>query len=360
MHSVIISGGGTGGHIFPAVAIADEIKKRYPNCEVNFVGALGRMEMEKVPAAGYPITGLPISGLQRKKIWKNWNLPFKILKSLRLSSKLIKKYKPQLVIGVGGYASAAITKKAQNKGVPTMLQEQNGFAGMTNKLMGKKAKAVCVAYENMEQFFAKEIIHITGNPIREKILGIAETQNEWYAKYNLEQGKPIVLFIGGSLGARSINKAVEKHVQALLDLGYQIIWQTGKNYQPKVESAKGLSIHTFITEMNEVYSLADIIISRAGALSISELCFVGKPTILVPSPNVAEDHQTKNALALVDKNAAVLIADNEVENAIKERIEEVLEDEDLQNKLALNIKAMAKPRAVQDIVNIAEQVIKNG
>lgn len=355
MDSVIISGGGTGGHIFPAVAIADEIKRRYPECNIHFVGALGRMEMEKVPAAGYPITGLPISGFQRKQLWKNWSLPFKIIRSLIISNQLLKKHKPDLVIGVGGYASAAITKRAQAKGIKTLLQEQNGYAGMTNKILGKNADAICVAYENMSRFFPAEKIHITGNPIRESILQVGAAQPDWYTKYGMRKDKQVLLVVGGSLGARSINKAVETALDGLIENGIQVIWQTGKNYQPTYQKkdGDGVSIQTFIKEMHEVYSLADLIVSRAGALSISELCFVGKPTVFVPSPNVAEDHQTKNALAMVDKQAAVLVSDAEVVNVMLKKVVALINDQDRKTALAKNIKSLAKPNAVNDIVDIA-------
>jgi len=359
MRSVIISGGGTGGHIFPAIAIADEIKKRYPNCNIQFVGALGRMEMEKVPAAGYPITGLPISGFQRKKLWKNWSLPFKIIRSLRMSSQLLKKHEPELVVGVGGYASAAITKRAQSKGIKTLLQEQNGYAGLTNKILGRKADAICVAYDHMNRFFPADKITITGNPIRKSILQVGVAKPEWFTEYNVSTDKPILLIVGGSLGARSINIAVESALESLIEKDIQVIWQTGKNYQPKYKSQKGdgVSIHTFIKEMHEVYSLASMVVSRAGALSISELCFVGKSTFFVPSPNVAEDHQTKNALALVDKNAAVLIADSEVSNVLLEQVIEMVADSAKQEELSKRIKDLAKPNAVVDIVNIAEKLV---
>ncbi len=358
MDSVIISGGGTGGHIFPAVAIADEIKRRYPNCNIHFVGALGRMEMEKVPAAGYAITGLPISGFQRKQLWKNWNLPFKIIRSLIISNQLLKKHKPQLVVGVGGYASAAITKRAQAKGIKTLLQEQNGYAGMTNKILGKNADAICVAYENMSRFFPVDKIHITGNPIRESILKMGVAKPEWYTKYGLSNDKPVLLVVGGSLGARSINKAVESALDILIENGVQVIWQTGKNYQHTYQkkAGDGVSIQNFIKEMHEVYSLADLIVSRAGALSISELCYVGKPTIFVPSPNVAEDHQTKNALAMVDKKAAVLVSDSEVNNVLLEKVIGLINDNVRTTELAMHIKSLAKPNAVNDIVDIAENL----
>jgi len=356
MHSVIIAGGGTGGHIFPALAIADEIKKRYPQCHIHFVGAIGRMEMEKVPQAGYQITGLPMSGIQRKQLLKNWNLPFKIFKSLLLSNKILREKKPEIVIGVGGYASAAIVKRAQSIGIPTLLQEQNGYAGVTNKLLGKSANAICVAYERMERFFPEPLLHLTGNPVREQITQPIERNTALYKKYDLEENKPVLLFIGGSLGARSINIAVENNCKYLLQKGFQIIWQTGKNYNTTTQ-LPGMHVQTFIQEMNEVYSLADIIISRAGAISISELCCIGKPCILVPSPNVAEDHQTRNAAELVRKNAVVLIPDNEISGSLVENCLELWEHEDYREKLSKNIVAMAKPNAVQDIVSIIEDIV---
>jgi len=315
------------------------------------------MEMEKVPQAGYQITGLPMSGIQRKQLWKNWSLPMKIFKSLVLSNKILKERKPEIVIGVGGYASAAIVKRAQSKNIPTLLQEQNGYAGITNKLLGENANAICVAYERMERFFPAHLLHLTGNPVREIISKPIERNGELYKKYGLEENKPVLLFMGGSLGARSINIAVENNCKYLIQKGFQIIWQTGKNYNAK-QQLNGMHIQTFIKEMNEVYSLADIIISRAGAISISELCCVGKPCILVPSPNVAEDHQTKNAAELVRKNAAVLIADMEISGSLVENCLELWEHSEYREKLSKNISAMAKPNAVQDIVSIIENIVK--
>lgn len=275
-----------------------------------------------------------------------------------ISNQLLNKYKPELVIGVGGYASAAITKRAQAKGIRTLLQEQNGYAGITNKLLGKNADAICVAYEKMNRFFPADKIHITGNPIRESILKVGAAKADWFAKYGLSKDRPVLLVVGGSLGARSINQAVEASLSGWVESGIQVIWQTGKNYQPKYQKVEGdgVSIHTFIKEMHEVYSLAGLVVSRAGALSISELCFVGKPTIFVPSPNVAEDHQTKNALAIVDQKAAVLVSDSEVGNVLQKKVLELISDSELGSDLAKNIKSLAKPDAVVSIVDIAEKI----
>ena len=356
LKSVIISGGGTGGHIFPALAIANEIKYRYPDCHIHFVGAQGRMEMEKIPSNGFEITGLPIQGFQRRQIWKNWKLPFKLLKSLLLSGKIIKKHKPQLVIGVGGYASAAIGKTAQWMKIATLLQEQNGYPGVTNKLLAKKAKVICVAYPKMESFFPAHALHITGNPVRKEIINLPPKKEETYQKFGLETGKLTILIIGGSLGARSINNAAEKWIDKLLENNFQVIWQTGRSFQLKKHQQDGLYQSFFISDMAAVYSIADIIISRAGAISISELCIVGKPTILIPSPNVAEDHQTKNAMALVEGGAAILVKDSEINKELFNSIKDIADNKAKALKLAKNIKSMAKPEAVKDIVDLCESI----
>jgi UDP-N-acetylglucosamine--N-acetylmuramyl-(pentapeptide) pyrophosphoryl-undecaprenol N-acetylglucosamine transferase len=353
----IISGGGTGGHIFPAIAIATELKKRYPSCEILFVGAKGKMEMEKVPAAGFKIIGLPIRGFQRNAILKNWDLPFRVIKSLWLSYRLIKKHKPEIVIGVGGYASAAVGKTAQWMHIPTLLQEQNGYAGMTNKILAKQAKSICVAYPNMDKFFPKHKIQVTGNPVRSKILNIPKKSIELYKEYGLNTEKPILLVIGGSLGARTINNAIEKHLNELLKSGIQIIWQTGKSFKSDIKKQEGLYRSVFIRDMEKVYSIADFIVSRAGAISISELCLVGKPTILIPSPNVAEDHQTKNAQILSNAHAAILLKDKEAESGLLHALRLLMNDTDKQKELSLNIKRLSQPKAVEKIVDQIEAVI---
>lgn len=354
---VIISGGGTGGHIFPAIAIANEIRQRYPECHIHFVGALGKMEMEKVPSAGFEITGLPIRGFQRKQLLKNWNLPFKLVMSLWMSYKILKQKKPEVVIGVGGYASAAIGKAAQWLKIPTVLQEQNGYAGMTNKLLAPKAKVICVAYPNMQNQFPKTKLVLTGNPIREKIKQLPPPTRELYAKYNLEEGQPTLLVVGGSLGARTINESIWSNLSAILEAGMQIIWQTGKSFTKEIKHQKGVYHSQFIKEMQEVYALADIIVSRAGAISISELCTVGKPTIFIPSPNVAEDHQTKNAISLSSLNAAVTIKDENANNELLPSLLELARNDKRKNELSENIKNLAQPLATQAIVDEIEKVI---
>lgn len=354
---VIISGGGTGGHIFPAIAIANEIRQRYPNCQIHFVGALGKMEMEKVPSAGFEISGLPIRGFQRKQLLKNWNLPFKLVMSLWMSYKILKQKKPEVVVGVGGYASAAIGKAAQWLKIPTVLQEQNGYAGMTNKLLAPKAKLICVAYPDMQNQFPKTKLVLTGNPIREKIKQLPPPTGELHAKYNLEEGQPTLLVVGGSLGAKTINESIWNHLSAILATGMQIIWQTGKSFTKEIKHQKGVYHSQFIQEMQEVYALADIIVSRAGAISISELCMVGKPTIFIPSPNVAEDHQTKNAVSLSSLNAAVTIKDENANNELVPTLLELASNEKRKKELSENIKSLAQPSATQAIVDEIEKVI---
>lgn len=355
--SVIISGGGTGGHIFPAIAIGNEIRERYPECKILFVGATGKMEMEKVPLAGFEIIGLPIRGFQRKSLFKNWNLPFKVLKSLWMSINILKKHKPEIVIGVGGYASAAIGKAAQWKKIPTLLQEQNGYAGVTNKILAKQAKSICVAYPKMKRFFPEEKIHLTGNPVRKEIINLPDKANNTYHSFNLDPSKPTILVIGGSLGARTINEAIESNLEWILNEGLQLIWQTGKSYKNEIKPRTGLFKSTFIKEMDQVYSIADLIISRAGAISISELCLVGKPTILIPSPNVAEDHQTKNAEVLETAGAAILLKDKNAKSNLKVALQDLINNPSQQQKLSSNIKNMAQPRAVQKIVDQIKHVV---
>ena len=313
---VIISGGGTGGHIFPAIAIADKIKEKYPEAQILFIGAEGKMEMEKVPAAGYEIVGLDIRGFQRKFTLSNLLLPFKIIASYRKAKKIIKKFNPQVVIGVGGYASGYTLLVAQKLNIPTLLQEQNSYPGKTNQFLGKKADSICVAYDNLHVHFDKSKLAITGNPVR--MSAIPSNQNQEVARksFGLSAEKPTILVIGGSLGARTLNESILNKADDINNSDIQILWQTGKFYATRIEAAlkdkpmTNVHPHIFITDMASAYASADIIISRAGALSVSELCLVGKPAILVPSPNVAEDHQSKNAQALVDKNAVILIRDS--------------------------------------------------
>lgn len=358
LKKVIVSGGGTGGHIFPAIAIANEIKNRFPEVEILFVGAEGKMEMEKVPAAGYKIVGLPIMGLQRRLTWKNLLLPFKLLSSLMKARSVIKNFQPQVVIGVGGYASGPTLKMAQRLGIPTVIQEQNSFPGKTNRLLAKEVAAVCTAYEGLEQVFPKEKIHFTGNPVRAELRQLSLTKEDAFACFpQLDPNKKTILVMGGSLGARTLNESVLFGAEKLGEHGVQILWQCGKYYfeQMKDEVAKlsGASIvlTDFISRMDAAYTVADVIVSRAGALSISELCLVGKPVILVPSPNVSEDHQTKNAMALVKQQAAILIKDNEAKTMLLDRAYHLLQDSQEQAKLSQSILGMAKPNATKDIVN---------
>ena len=359
---IIISGGGTGGHIFPAVSIANAIKEQHPEAEILFVGAEGRMEMQRVPAAGYQIIGLPVAGFDRKHLLKNISVLIKLMKSQIKARRIIKEFKPDAAVGVGGYASGPTLKVAGSMGIPTLIQEQNSYAGVTNKLLAKKACKICVAYEGMERFFDKEKIILTGNPVRQNLLNQQMSREEAIRSFNLDPTKKTVLIVGGSLGARTINTCVLNGLDQIRQSGVQFIWQTGKFYineaKEKVGQAENYPmLHTtdFITDMAAAYSAADLVISRAGAGSISEFCLLGKPVILVPSPNVAEDHQTKNALALVAKDAALYIKDAEAsEKLLKTAIETVQQPETLK-KLSTNIAKLA----FKDSANtIAEEVWK--
>ncbi len=359
---IIISGGGTGGHIFPAVSIANAIKEQHPEAEILFVGAEGRMEMQRVPAAGYQIIGLPVAGFDRKHLLKNISVLIKLMKSQIKARRIIKEFKPDAAVGVGGYASGPTLKVAGSMGIPTLIQEQNSYAGVTNKLLAKKACKICVAYEGMERFFDKEKIILTGNPVRQNLLNQQMSREDAIRSFNLDPTKKTVLIVGGSLGARTINNCVLNGLDQIRQSGVQFIWQTGKFYineaKEKVGHAENYPmLHTtdFITDMAAAYNAADLVISRAGAGSISEFCLLGKPVILVPSPNVAEDHQTKNALALVAKDAALYIKDAEAsEKLLKTAIETVQQPETLK-KLSTNIAKLA----FKDSANtIAEEVWK--
>ncbi|MBT30821.1 MAG: undecaprenyldiphospho-muramoylpentapeptide beta-N-acetylglucosaminyltransferase [Thalassobius sp.] len=357
---VIISGGGTGGHIYPAIAIADALKDMDSETEILFVGAEGKMEMEKVPQAGYNIKALPVSGLQRKLTLKNLSVPFKLLKSLNEAGRIINGFQPDVVVGVGGYASAPVLRKAQNKKIPTLIQEQNGYAGLTNKMLSSKAAKICVAYPGMEQYFPKNKIMFLGNPVRKDIGSLDKLKAEAFEYFNLDPEKPVVLSIGGSLGARTINEGLLSIYKNLLDRGIQLIWQTGKFYYESIKQqldseAKGLWVNAFISRMDLAYACADMVVSRAGALSISELCLAGKPAILIPSPNVAEDHQTKNAMALVKEDAAVMLSDSETKLKLQDEIIDLVENEDKKNQMIQNIKKLAKPHAAMDI---AKEIVK--
>lgn len=361
---VIISGGGTGGHIYPAIAIANALKQKIEDIDILFIGAKDRMEMEKVPIAGYKIKGLWISGLQRRLTFKNLLFPIKVISSLFQARKIIDNFKPDVVVGVGGYASGPTLRAATYKGIPTLIQEQNSFPGITNKMLASKVTKICVAYEGMEMFFPKSKIILTGNPIRQNIIDISITREQAADFFGIDAAKKTVLVIGGSLGARTINETIEKMIQKFVDINVQLIWQTGKYYFPKAQTTvykfeeKGIKTYDFINQMDYAYEAADVIISRAGAIAISELCIVGKPAILIPSPNVAEDHQTKNAMALVNKNAAILVKDIEAETSLSEHLFNLLSNNDLQDKLSTNIKKMAYLDATQKIADIVISLVK--
>lgn len=354
---IIISGGGTGGHIFPAIAIADTIKRKYPNAEILFVGAEGKMEMEKVPKAGYEIVGLPIRGIQRKLTWKNFSVPFKLIASLCKAKRLIKNMKPDIAIGVGGYASAATLRVASRKKVPTLIQEQNSYPGITNKWLAKRAKVICVAYENLDRFFPKEKLVMTGNPVRNEMVQLDGKRDEAFSFFNLDSSKKTVLVIGGSLGARTLNLSLKKDLQKLIDADIQVIWQCGKMYETQLRNDLGqlaesplVYLSDFIFKMDLAYAAADVILTRAGAISVSEVCLVGKPVILVPSPNVSEDHQTKNAMALVNQNAAILVKDNTAIESLVDETIRLLNDSEQCELLATNIRKLGIPDAADRIL----------
>lgn len=359
---VIIAGGGTGGHIFPAVAIGHALKKMQPNTELLFVGAKGKMEMEKVPLEGFKIIGLDIAGFNRSNMLKNIFLPFKLLKSVWDARKIIKEFKPNVVVGVGGYASFPMLNAAQRMGVATLIQEQNSFAGKSNKILGKKARAICVAYDTMEQFFPAEKIKITGNPVRNVISNSTCTKEEGLSFFDLNKKRKTILVVGGSLGAKSINEALDKYLSKIVGADRQIIWQTGKPYfeQAKLNAAifgEKVKVFDFIKEMDKAYAAADIVISRAGALAIAELCIVAKPVIFVPYPFAAEDHQTSNAMALVKKDAAILIKDEHVANDLSTVLLDLVGNSEQQEKMSKELKRIAIKNAdeliAQYIIDLA-------
>jgi UDP-N-acetylglucosamine--N-acetylmuramyl-(pentapeptide) pyrophosphoryl-undecaprenol N-acetylglucosamine transferase len=362
---VIISGGGTGGHIFPALSIAGALKERYPDAEILFVGAENRMEMERVPAAGYPIVGLPVAGFDRKNPLKNIGVIFKLLKSMYLARKTLKKFQPNIAVGVGGYASGPTLKAANRTGIPTLIQEQNSYAGITNKLLAKKAEKICVAYEGMEKFFPAEKIVLTGNPIRKDLINREDNRKKAYAFFGLDPDMKTVLVLGGSLGAKTLNECMIQALPRLHDGGVQFLWQSGKMYfheslkQLEKYSQHPIQLVEFISRMDLAYSVADLIISRAGAGSISEFCAIGKPVILVPSPNVAEDHQTKNAIALVEKNAAILVPDADAPQSLIPLALDTVHNPERLEELSANIKKLALPDAANRIVDEIEKIIKN-
>lgn len=363
-NKVIISGGGTGGHIFPAIAIANALRRIQPDIEILFVGAEGKMEMEKVPAAGYTIVGLNIQGFNRSSLWKNLSLPFKMVDSMLKARRIIKDFKADVAVGVGGYASGPLLMMANMMGVPTLIQEQNSFAGKTNKSLGRKAKKVCVAYEGMEQFFAKEKVLLTGNPIRRTSVDIEGKKGEALVSFGLEAGKKTILVTGGSLGAGTLNDCVKSNIDKLNAAGVQVIWQCGGYYIDKLTAELGgklpnsIKMSAFLQKMDYAYAAADLIIARAGAGTISELCVVGKPVILVPSPNVAEDHQTKNAMALVNKEAAVMVKDADAKAILMDRTMALLQDEETCQRLATHIKALALLDADEVIAREVLKLIK--
>ena len=360
---IIISGGGTGGHIFPAISIANAIKKKVPEAEILFVGDEGRMEMQRVPAAGYEIKGLPICGFDRKNLLKNISVLFKIWKSQRMAKKIIKDFKPMAAVGVGGYASGPTLNQCAAMGIPCLIQEQNSYAGVTNKLLAKKAEKICVAYEGMERFFPADKIILTGNPVRQAILDTKLTREEAIKQFGLDPSKKTILFVGGSLGARTINESILRHLDLLENGDVQVIWQTGKYYSAQIaeELKKAnkeypmLKVTDFISDMGAAYKAADLVISRSGASSISEFCLIGKPVILVPSPNVAEDHQTKNTMALVNKDAALYVKDAEAPDTLLQLAINTVKDTARLSSLSKNIKKLGLKDSA-DI--IADEVIK--
>ena len=356
-YKFILSGGGTGGHIYPAIAIANELKSQFPDAEFLFVGAQDKMEMQKVPQAGYEIKGLWIAGLQRKLTLQNLMFPLKLATSLLESRRIVRQFKPNVVIGTGGFASGPLLQAAGQAGIPTVIQEQNSFPGITNKLLSKRANAICVAYENLERFFPKEKIVLTGNPVRQDLIDIESKKEEAIAFYGLDANKKTLLVLGGSLGARRVNQLIEKELQNMLSQDVQVIWQCGKLYfeDYKKYNQQHVRVVDFIERMDFVYAAADVIVSRAGASSVSELCIVGKPVIFIPSPNVAEDHQTKNAQAIVDAKGAILLKESELDSQFSIVFEALMKDQGKQKQLSDNIKKLAMPNATKVIV---EQIKK--
>ena len=374
---VIISGGGTGGHIFPAVSIANAVKAMRPDAKILFVGALGRMEMQRVPAAGYEIKGLPICGFDRKNLLKNVKVLYKIWKSQRMAKQIIKDFRPQVAVGVGGYASGPTLNKAAAMGIPCLIQEQNSYAGVTNKLLAKKAEKICVAYEGMERFFPAEKIILTGNPVRQALLDTTITREDAIRSFGLDPEKKTILLVGGSLGARTINESMLRHLDLIKESGLQFIWQTGKYYSAEInerlrvgelcsgirlkgQDLPNLKVTDFITDMGAAYRAADLVISRAGASSISEFCLIGKPVILVPSPNVAEDHQTKNALALSTRDAAIYIKDAEAPDVLLQTAIETVNDTAKLKSLSENVLKLALPDSAniiaKEVINLANGI----
>ncbi|UOR03806.1 undecaprenyldiphospho-muramoylpentapeptide beta-N-acetylglucosaminyltransferase [Hymenobacter aerilatus] len=360
---VIISGGGTGGHIFPAVAIANELRRRHPDAEILFVGANGRMEMTRVPEAGYRIVGLDVTGLQRRLTPQNLMFPVRVFRSVRKAGRLLEEFQPDAVVGVGGYASAPVLLAATSRGIPSLIQEQNSYAGLVNKLLARRVDRICVAYEGMEKFFPADKLVLTGNPVRAEIA--SGSRAEALAFFGLDASRPVLLVVGGSLGARTLNEATAAALPRLQQGGIQLLWQTGKTYYPQAApaavpyAANGLHALEFIQRMDLAYAVADVVVSRAGALSVSELCLTGKPSILVPSPNVAEDHQTKNAMALVQRNAALLVTDSQAATRLYDEALALLHQPERRQQVASNALALARPAATITIVDELEKLITN-
>jgi UDP-N-acetylglucosamine--N-acetylmuramyl-(pentapeptide) pyrophosphoryl-undecaprenol N-acetylglucosamine transferase len=358
--NILLSGGGTGGHIYPAVAIANELKARHPEAKFLFVGALGRMEMEKIPQLGFEIEGLNISGLQRSLSLKNLAFPFKLLQSLVAAGKILKRFRPNVVIGTGGYASGPTLYVASLRNIPSLIQEQNSYPGITNRLLAKKAEKICVAYEGLDKYFPVEKIIKTGNPVRQDLLDIDSKRSRAQEHFGLDPHRMTLVVIGGSLGAKVVNETLAKHLDELVDAGLQIIWQTGKLYYERFRSLgehEAVHLYEFIQDMDLLYAAADLIISRAGAGTISELCIVGKPVIFIPSPNVAEDHQTKNALSITEKDAAVMIRESELEGFMPALVD-LIGDEEKRTRLSKNIKKLALPDATLRIADEVEKIVK--
>lgn len=361
---IIIAGGGTGGHVFPAIAIGKALKKKPYNTRILFVGAKGRMEMTKVPAAGFHIIGLPVTGLQRRLTWKNLLVPFKLINSMIRAKNIIKRFRPQVVIGVGGYASGPIVREAARQGVPTLIQEQNSYPGLTNRILGKKAHKICVAYEGMEKYFEKSKIYLTGNPVRQDIINLEGKYDAAMTHFGLSKDKAVLLVTGGSLGARSINEAVEKNLELLVDNDIQVIWQTGTTYSDKAArfiaslNKTGVYVNAFIDRMDYAYAAADVVVSRSGAIALSEIGAVKKPAILIPSPNVAEDHQTKNAMALVHNHAAILIKDQDASEQLGQQVLALINDEAKKHRLREKIASLAFRDAADVIAGVAIGLIK--
>lgn len=364
---IIISGGGTGGHIFPAVSIANAIRAKYPEAKILFVGALGRMEMQRVPAAGYEIVGLPISGFNRKNMLKNVVVLYRIWKSQQMAKKIIRKFNPMAAVGVGGYASGPMLNQCTKMGIPCLIQEQNSYAGVTNKILSKKVDRICVAYDGMERFFPADKIVKTGNPVRQALLDTKLTKTEALKSFGLSEDKKTILIVGGSLGARTVNESVLQNLDMIKESGVQFIWQTGKYYNASIMAelkqrgtVPSLHVTDFISDMGAAYKAADLVISRAGASSISEFCLIGKPVILVPSPNVAEDHQTKNAMALVNKNAALYVKDADAPAEVVKLALQTVKDDARLKELSENILKLALPDSADIIANEVVKLARRG